>query len=187
LQFDSLAIDRICHLGGRAAFSSPSCFLWGLDHQMQAVTLHLINADATAQLGANLGQALPAGSILLLEGDLGSGKTTLIQGLGRAIGIADSIASPTFTLINEYLEGRLPLYHLDLYRLTPAEVRSLNLESYWEGREQPLGIVAVEWAERLELRPDRYLQIRLTLTEDEQRQAEILSVGEMAIDLQSLR
>lgn len=149
---------------------------------MSAVTLHLADATATAQLGAQLGRSLPAGSVILLEGDLGSGKTTLVQGLGRELGITDAIASPTFTLINEYPEGRLPLYHLDLYRLDPPEVEALNLESYWEGREQPLGIVAIEWAERLSIRPDDYLEIRLSMTADGQRQAEILLVGNVAAD-----
>lgn len=149
---------------------------------MFALTLHLADADATMQLGAQLGRSLPPGSVILLEGDLGSGKTTLVQGLGRSIGITDAIASPTFTLINEYLEGAVPLYHLDLYRLTAAEVDALNLESYWEGREQALGIVAIEWAERLALRPEAYLRIRLSLTLDGQRQAEILPVGAAAVN-----
>lgn len=149
---------------------------------MSGVTLHLADADATASLGALLGQSLPAGSVLLLAGDLGSGKTTLVQGLGRELGITEAIASPTFTLINEYLEGCLPLYHLDLYRLDPPEVAALNLESYWEGREQPLGIVAIEWAERLAIRPDAYLEICLTMTADGQRQAEIRSSGAAAAD-----
>ena len=82
---------------------------------------------------------LPPDTILLLKGDLGAGKTTLVQGIGigGGLGITDAIVSPTFTLINEYPEGRLPLYHLDLYRLEPAEVRSLYLEKYWEGRNFP--------------------------------------------------
>ena len=92
----------------------------------------LTSGEATQNLGRQLGKSLPPGSILLLKGDLGAGKTTLVQGIGEGLGITDAIVSPTFTLINEYPEGRVPLYHLDLYRLEPAEVRSLYLEQYWD-------------------------------------------------------
>jgi tRNA threonylcarbamoyladenosine biosynthesis protein TsaE len=128
---------------------------------VESLTLVLPDAAATRSLGLKLGQTLPAGSTLLLEGDLGSGKTTLVQGLGAGLGIQEAIDSPTFTLINEYLEGRLPLYHLDLYRLQPTDVVGLNLESYWEGADYPLGIMAIEWAERLPYLPERYLQVHL--------------------------
>ena len=124
--------------------------------------VQLPNADSTQMLGVELGQSLPAGSVLLLTGDLGSGKTTLVQGLAQGMDIVDSIVSPTFTIINEYFSGRLPLYHLDLYRLTEAEVDDLHLESYWLGLEAELGIVAIEWAERLSYLPDNYLRLELT-------------------------
>lgn len=122
----------------------------------------LPDANATQKLGLELGKSLVAGSVLLLVGDLGSGKTTFTQGLAQGMDILDSIVSPTFTIINEYTSGRLPLYHLDLYRLTPEEVNDLNLESYWLGLEAELGIVAIEWAERLSYLPDNYLRIELT-------------------------
>lgn len=140
-------------------------------------TLFLTDAEATRSLGVRLGKSLPAGSVILLEGDLGAGKTTLVQGIGKGLGIEDSIVSPTFTLINEYLEGRIPLYHLDLYRLEPSEVESLNLESYWEGLEFPLGIVAIEWAERLPYKPPSYLHVYLRYDEESGRKAELVSVG----------
>ncbi len=122
--------------------------------------------------------------MILLEGDLGAGKTTLVQGIGEGLGITDSIVSPTFTLINEYLEGRLPLYHLDLYRLEPEEVKALNLESYWEGVEFELGIVAIEWAERLSYKPQAYLSICLNYSVDTGRQASLIPVGNFDIGLQ---
>ena len=103
----------------------------------------LSDANATHVLGMDLGKSLTAGSVLLLTGELGSGKTTLVQGLAQGMNIVDSIVSPTFTIINEYFSGRLPLYHLDLYRLTSAEVDDLQLESYWLGLETELGIVAI--------------------------------------------
>jgi len=139
--------------------------------------ISLADPEATRSLGVSLGKSLPAGSIILLAGDLGSGKTTLVQGIGEGLGIVDAIVSPTFTLINEYLEGRLPLYHLDLYRLQPPEVESLYLDNYWSGIEVPLGIVAIEWAERLPYQPPSYIGINLYYTAKGDRQAEIISVG----------
>ena len=118
-----------------------------------AITLQLPHAQATQRLGSQLGQCLPPGTVLLLAGNLGAGKTTLVQGLGAGLGIPDTIDSPTFTLINEYLSGRIPLYHVDLYRLSPQETDNLYLETYWEGLEVELGILAIEWAERLEYLP----------------------------------
>lgn len=142
------------------------------------ITIFLADTEATRSLGVNLGKSLKAGSVILLEGDLGAGKTTLVQGLGEGLGITDPIVSPTFTLINEYTEGRIPLYHLDLYRLQPEEVTALNLESYWEGNEIPLGIVAIEWAERLQYQPPNYLKISLNYSADTGRQANLVSVGD---------
>jgi tRNA threonylcarbamoyladenosine biosynthesis protein TsaE len=123
--------------------------------------LELADELATRSLGIHLGNSLPAGSVILLQGDLGAGKTTLVQGIGEGLGISDPVDSPTFTLINEYPDGRVPLYHLDLYRLTGAEVEALYLETYWNG-EMALGIVAIEWAERLPYLPPNYVQIQLT-------------------------
>lgn len=144
-------------------------------------TILLADTEATRSLGVALGKSLPAGCVILLEGDLGSGKTTLVQGIGQGLGITDAIVSPTFTLINEYTEGRLPLYHLDLYRLEPAEVEALNLESYWEGIEFPLGIIAIEWAERLRYKPSSYLNVSLKYAVDHGRHAEIMPVGEFTL------
>ncbi|NES99397.1 MAG: tRNA (adenosine(37)-N6)-threonylcarbamoyltransferase complex ATPase subunit type 1 TsaE [Sphaerospermopsis sp. SIO1G2] len=147
-------------------------------------TIFLPNTEATQKLGIFLGENLTPGTVILLSGDLGAGKTTLVQGIGRGLGITDSIVSPTFTLINEYTEGRIPLYHLDLYRLQPPEVNGLNLESYWEGIEVEPGIVAIEWAERMPYLPDSYVQISLihgengdAVGEYSDRQGEILPVN----------
>ncbi len=137
--------------------------------------IELPNAMATHTLGMQLGTTLTPGSVLLLTGELGSGKTTLVQGLAQGMGIRDSIVSPTFTIINEYFSGRLPLYHLDLYRLENAEVDRLNLESYWQGIETELGIMAIEWAERLSYLPSEYLRIELTYDRVDGRIAKILS------------
>ncbi|MEL7034539.1 MAG: tRNA (adenosine(37)-N6)-threonylcarbamoyltransferase complex ATPase subunit type 1 TsaE [Cyanobacteria bacterium J06592_8] len=138
------------------------------------LTICLENSQATYHLGQRLGELLVSGCILLLEGDLGAGKTTLVQGLGAGLAIRENIESPTFTLINEYHSGRIPLYHLDLYRLDPAEVEQLNLELYWEGIEVPPGITAIEWAERLTYKPRDFIQINLTYQLDQGRFAEII-------------
>lgn len=128
--------------------------------------VHLSDAEATRKFGIRLGRSLPPGSNLLLNGDLGSGKTSLVQGIGEGLEIAEPIVSPTFTLINEYPDGRLPLYHLDLYRLEPADVVALNLPMYWDDQEIPLGIVAIEWPERLPYLPTRYLRFFLAPAPD---------------------
>lgn len=137
--------------------------------------VYLQSSEDTYSLGIALGKSLPPGCVILLEGNLGAGKTTLVQGIGAGLGIKDSIDSPTFTLVNEYLDGRVPLYHLDLYRLESVEVEALNLAIYWEGIEMPLGIVAIEWAEKLVDKPDKYLLISLTYLGEEGREIEIVN------------
>ena len=137
------------------------------------MVIDLPDALATQALGQALGQQLPAGSVLLLQGNLGSGKTTLVQGIGKGLGVSD-IDSPTFTLINEYTKGRLPLYHIDLYRLSAAEADGLFLETYWEGVEVEPGIVAIEWSERLTYLPPEPIEIALSYLDD-------LSVGRKAV------
>jgi tRNA threonylcarbamoyladenosine biosynthesis protein TsaE len=126
-----------------------------------SLTLTLQTLKQTQALGQTLGTCLSAGTLLLLEGDLGTGKTSLVQGLGVGLGITDLIVSPTFALIHEYNEGRLPLYHLDLYRLTPTEVEQLHLETYWLGLETPWGITAIEWPDRLAHWPVNHLYLKL--------------------------
>ncbi|WP_263971149.1 tRNA (adenosine(37)-N6)-threonylcarbamoyltransferase complex ATPase subunit type 1 TsaE [Leptolyngbya sp. PCC 6406] len=126
----------------------------------QSLSLH--QTESTLALGRWLGERLTAGTVLLLQGDLGSGKTTLAKGLGQGLGITEDIDSPTFTLISEYLGGRLPFYHVDLYRLEGKAVDNLYLETYWDGLEFPPGIVAIEWAERLRHLPPAPLRVALT-------------------------
>ncbi len=142
---------------------------------MSERTIELPDPHATLMLGIELGRSLTAGNVLLLTGELGSGKTTLVQGLANGLNIGDAIVSPTFTIINEYFSGRLPLYHLDLYRLTTAEVDELQVESYWSGIETQLGIVAIEWAERLLYLPTNYTQIELTYDRIDRRVAKIFT------------
>jgi tRNA threonylcarbamoyladenosine biosynthesis protein TsaE len=151
----------------------------------QELFLSLPDANSTRNLGKVLGEKLPSGSVILLEGNLGSGKTTLVQGMGEGLGIEEGIDSPTFTLINEYFGGRIPLYHLDLYRLEAEEIEGLNLDIYWEGLEVEPGIVAIEWADKLEYKPSDYLLVDFKDVSGEGRQVELRVFGEF-FDLKML-
>ena len=133
------------------------------------ISLKLPTLEATQRLGWLLGQRLPVGAVLLLSGPLGSGKTALTQGLGAGLGIDQTIDSPTFTLINEYLVGRLPLYHVDLYRLDKTAADSLYLETYWDGDEVEPGLLVIEWAERLNYLPEMPIRLNLAYAETGRR------------------
>jgi tRNA threonylcarbamoyladenosine biosynthesis protein TsaE len=89
------------------------------------------------------------------------------------LGIEDAIVSPTFILLQEYLEGRIPLYHFDLYRLQSQEVEALHPDLYWSGLEYPPGLVAIEWADRLIQKPQDYLRLSLQLCPTAGRQAQL--------------
>ena len=135
-----------------------------------AISFVLHNAQMTQALGIWLGRHLVAGTTLLLQGDLGSGKTTLVKGLGKGLGITEAIDSPTFALINEYPQGRIPLYHVDLYRINAAESDRLFLEIYWEGVEYPPGIMAIEWAEHLQYLPPDPLKVAIAYRQSTERE-----------------
>ena len=99
----------------------------------------------TEALGEAWGRVAESGLVIGLSGELGAGKTRLVKGLARGLGITTRVRSPSFTLVNEYAGGRLPLFHLDLYRLeTPAHIVAAGLEEYLE----PEGVTVIEWAER---------------------------------------
>jgi tRNA threonylcarbamoyladenosine biosynthesis protein TsaE len=101
----------------------------------------------TEALGEQWGRDAQRGLVIALSGDLGAGKTQLVRGLARGLGVASRVHSPTFTLVNEYSGGRLKLLHLDLYRLeTPEQIHSAGIEEFL----QPDGVAVIEWAERLE-------------------------------------
>jgi tRNA threonylcarbamoyladenosine biosynthesis protein TsaE len=134
----------------------------------------LVDENATRRLGYEFSVQLTPGAVLLLFGDLGSGKTTFVQGLAAGLGVTGAVASPTFTLVNEYLEGRCPLYHLDLYRLEREEIVALHPEQYWEGLEVEPGIVAIEWSELLPDLPNSYWKITFAHQVETGRTVEIL-------------
>lgn len=102
--------------------------------------------EETRAIAARLARQLPPGSVLLLSGDLGAGKTAFVRGLAEGLGVSpDDVTSPTFTLVHEYRGGRLPLVHVDLYRLDQADLAEIGLDDDLAAA----GVVAVEWPERL--------------------------------------
>jgi tRNA threonylcarbamoyladenosine biosynthesis protein TsaE len=125
------------------------------------------SAEQTRRLGIRLGALLCPGDLLCLSGDLGSGKTTLVQGLAQGWGSLDPVSSPTFVLCNEYRrsDGRI-LYHLDAYRLNSAqEAEDLDLDRMIEG-----AALVVEWAERIKAAlPPAHLWLKLSYIAEEQR------------------
>ena len=101
----------------------------------------------TETVGIALGRCLQAGTILAYKGDLGAGKTAFTRGLARGLGCTDMVTSPTYTIVNEYLSGRLPLFHFDMYRLASSDdLWDIGWEDYLDRN----GICAVEWSENVE-------------------------------------
>jgi tRNA threonylcarbamoyladenosine biosynthesis protein TsaE len=112
----------------------------------------------TERVAEQLAARLAPGDVVLLSGDLGAGKTAFVRGLARGLGgDADEVSSPTFTLVQEYPAARAILYHVDLYRLAPAEIADLGLDDLIASG----GVVAIEWAERWADRPRRAVDVRL--------------------------
>ena len=102
--------------------------------------------EQTEAVGAHLASKLQAGDVLALYGDLGSGKTAFVRGLARGLGVEERVCSPTYTLVNEYVSGRLPLFHFDMYRLQNADDL---FDIGWEDYLERGGVCAVEWSERV--------------------------------------
>lgn len=103
--------------------------------------------EETAALGGRLADALKTGRVVAFTGDLGAGKTAFVSGMARALGVEERVTSPTFTIVNEYEGGRLPLFHFDMYRLGGADEL---FHIGWEDYLSRGGVCAVEWSERVE-------------------------------------
>ena len=141
----------------------------------------------TITLGRIMGAQLGMGAVIALIGELGSGKTCITQGIAQGLGVPDAyyITSPTFTLINEY-PGRIPLYHLDVYRLSGAEdLVDLGYEEYFYGN----GVIVIEWAEKIQdILPAGCLYVYFTYIDENSRQMKITGNNEMLSSImQSLR
>jgi len=135
--------------------------------------------EDTAQLAEKIAQLVTPGAVLTLEGDLGAGKTTFTKALAKGLGISRNVNSPTFTIIKEYREGRLPLYHMDVYRIEDGE-EDLGFDDYFEGD----GVTVVEWAHLIEHQlPEQRLDISIKYIEGNSRKIILKPYGQQYIDL----
>jgi tRNA threonylcarbamoyladenosine biosynthesis protein TsaE len=124
----------------------------------------------TVDVARELAATLEPGTILLLSGELGAGKTAFVRGLAAGLGIdAEEVSSPTFTLVHEYRGGRLTLYHVDLYRLVTATTEELGLEE----RRVSDGVLAIEWPDRLDHAVRDAITVRIDVTNDTTRRISI--------------
>jgi len=123
----------------------------------------------TEALGEEWGRQAQLGLVVALSGDLGAGKTQLVRGLARGLGITSRVHSPTFTVVNEYTGGRLRLFHLDLYRLdTPDQIRGAGIEEFLK----PDGVAIIEWAERMtnqEWRMTKHRRVSIEISGETER------------------
>ncbi|EMF0040461.1 tRNA (adenosine(37)-N6)-threonylcarbamoyltransferase complex ATPase subunit type 1 TsaE [Enterococcus hirae] len=140
--------------------------------------IELSGLDKTEELAKVIGEVALPGDNLVLTGDLGAGKTTLTKGIARGLGIEQMIKSPTYTIIREYDQGRLPLYHMDIYRVA-ASGADLGLDEYFEGE----GLSVIEWGNLLEeVLPEDYLELILEKsdTDLEYRYVKLQAYGEQS-------
>jgi tRNA threonylcarbamoyladenosine biosynthesis protein TsaE len=142
---------------------------------MDQLELITRSPEQTQALGQRLGQIAQPGDVILLVGKLGAGKTCLTQGIAWGLGIDDYAASPSFVLVRE-LYGRLPLYHVDFYRLEKLEeIAELGLDEYFYGQ----GVSVVEWAEKaFELLPPEHLLIEMEYVSDNERRLKLKAKGQ---------
>ena len=117
------------------------------------------SARETFELGKRLGEQARAGQIYTLVGDLGVGKTVFTQGMARGLGITEAVSSPTFTIVQEYQEGRLPFYHFDVYRIGDIEeMEEIGYDDYFSGE----GVCMIEWADLIgDLLPDHVIRVKI--------------------------
>jgi tRNA threonylcarbamoyladenosine biosynthesis protein TsaE len=141
---------------------------------MKSLKLTTHSPEETRKLGVKLGELSQPGDIFLMSGNLGAGKTTLTQGIAWGLGSQEYALSPTFVLMRE-IKGRLPLYHIDLYRLDRIEeVTDLGLDDYLYGR----GICVIEWAEKgISALPADHLRIKINYLSDTDRSFDFISSG----------
>ena len=133
----------------------------------------------TEAIGAALGKILPPGSVLAYRGDLGAGKTAFTRGLARGLGCKEIVTSPTYTIVNEYLGGRIPLFHFDMYRLRSSDDL---FDIGWEDYLDRGGICAVEWSENVADAMEDAITVKIEKTGEDTRRITI----EGGIDLADL-
>jgi tRNA threonylcarbamoyladenosine biosynthesis protein TsaE len=137
-------------------------------------TIETHSESETVALGVEFAQVLTRGDIVALIGELGTGKTRFVQGVCEGMGIREHVASPTFTIVDEYTSGQIPVYHFDFYRLrTAAELREIGFDEYLAGD----GVCLIEWADRVQDHlPARRYDVVFTLgTDESSRRIEVRS------------
>ena len=133
--------------------------------------------EETEAVGQALGKVLKAGAVLAYEGDLGAGKTAFTRGLARGLGSKDPVTSPTYTIVNEYLSGRLPLFHFDMYRLISSEdLWDIGWEDYLDRG----GVCAVEWSENVADAIENPIWVHIEKTGEESRRITITGGEDLA-------
>lgn len=153
---------------------------------MSTFKIKSCSVEETISLAKKLGSTITKGTTICLTGDLGTGKTHFAKGVAEGLGITSSITSPTFTIVNEYHTGRLPLYHFDVYRVHDAdEILQVGFEEYIYGE----GITLIEWADLIEsILPDEFLQVKIEKNQTEnERIITFNSVGKDYPFLEALR
>ena len=151
----------------------------GQEPETARAVLHMEDERATARLAGRLADRAAPGTVIALDGDLGAGKTFFAQAFARALGVREVVNSPTFTIIKEYEDGRLPFYHMDVYRLSQDEADELGLDDYFYGR----GVVLVEWARLIpDLLPPARLAIEIEHAGDRAREIRLTGIGQPYAD-----
>ena len=135
--------------------------------------------EETEAVGMALGKRLTPGTVIAYQGDLGAGKTAFTRGVAGGLGAKESVTSPTYTIVNEYLSGRMPLFHFDMYRLRSADdLWDIGWEDYLDRG----GVCAVEWSENVEEALDSFILVNIEKIGDESRRITIEG-GDLIADL----
>ncbi|MFS0784412.1 tRNA (adenosine(37)-N6)-threonylcarbamoyltransferase complex ATPase subunit type 1 TsaE [Bacillus sp. 1P06AnD] len=145
---------------------------------MNIIEINTHSPEETSALSMRIGERVQPGMVITLEGDLGAGKTLFTKGLAKGMGITRNVNSPTFTIIKEYM-GRLPLYHMDVYRVED-EYEDLGFDDYFEGN----GVTVVEWAHLIaDQLPDELLAIHIQYIDETNRKITFKPVGDRYVEL----
>ena len=140
---------------------------------MKSQTFISNSPEETIQFASRWGASLPIGSVVVLSGNLGSGKTVFVKGVAKGVGVKEGVTSPTFVFVNEY-QGRIPVYHLDLYRIeSPDQADSVGYEEYFDSD----GITLIEWGERVKpFLPRKAVWIEFEVVGEKKRKIQIHGV-----------
>lgn len=138
------------------------------------LTIITKSPEETKNLGKEVGRLAKPGDLLAFYGELGAGKTCFIQGISQELEVKDYVTSPSFTIVNEY-QGKIPIYHFDLFRLNTEEILELGYEEYFYGE----GLTVIEWAEKIEqLLPKEHLKIDIKFKDLYERTISFISQGD---------